>query len=188
MIGKWDKNFLTCFDVLLTNLLLLSILRAWHYFHWRLFGSPSIVHFCFVPCLNLLNIGLHNGESEKALLPDQLSRIRHCDCYLSQFDFSNNLMVDICFNLSKSVNHVSGIWNVSGPLMCIMYVDLNWQVRMCYEVPLCLCVKCLSGPLMCDSYFLSLLTSQYVLRSSALPLCIDFTVRMASFSALLLRG
>ena len=36
------------------------------------FGTLSVVHFRVVYCVNLLNIGLHNGESKKARLTDQV--------------------------------------------------------------------------------------------------------------------
>ena len=55
--------------------------------------------------------------------------------------FSNKLLIHSCCNYSKSGNHIS---------------DRVFE--------------CLSGILMCNSDFLSLLTSENMLRSSALPL------------------
>ena len=68
--------------------------------------------------------------------------MRHCDRYMPQFDFQKQLLIDNRWSISKvSITSALMILNVSQSFWCVMFIfDLNWQIRMCSEVSLRLCI------------------------------------------------
>ena len=121
--------------------LILANLIAWFLACNVFFEKLSIMHFCVVCFVNLVNI-VRNGESKNAWLTDQLFKWDTVTGNCISWTFSNYLLINFWGNIFESVNHVSDQGsNLSGPLMC--------------------------GEL----YLWNQLTSQNVLRSSASPLC-----------------
>ena len=101
-----------------------------------------IVHFRVVDYSNLKHWGAKGPNLKRHDWQIKCLSMKHSDRFLSQFDFfEQTIDWQQCSN-SKSANNISD------------HV-----------------FKFFTGPMMCNSYFLSLLARQNMLRSSASPLC-----------------
>ena len=69
---------------------------------------------------------------------------RECDWLLCRSDFSSKHLIDSWCNISKSVNCVFKC--LSGFPMCTLYIEVNWLVKMCCEVPLRFWVRIFWNP------------------------------------------
>ena len=133
------KNFWSCFCLADKYWSFLKL----EFFTCNIYWTHSIVHFFgVVCCVSLLTIEPQNSNSKKPWLKDQL------------FKYQTLLPVLASFQLFRTT-----FWHTSSVVflkVSIMYpikaqmslrafdffkiFDLNWQVRMCCEVPLRLCI------------------------------------------------
>ena len=132
------KNFEhSKFDVLLTNI---GHFECSKFLHVTFLGA--IVLFIFCRCLRWksFNMGCKLVNLKRHDWQINFSSIRRCSCFISTF--LNNLFTDTWCRISRKVNHVSDQdSNVSEDSWFVNFIlDLNWDVRMCCEVPLRLCV------------------------------------------------
>ena len=103
------------------------------------------VHFPFLLCKFLkiwaakwYNLKIHDWKRRNLKIHDwhiNFSSMRPCDRYLSQFDL-NKIFQDSWCSISESQSHLLSWFQISFGIR-----DLNWQFRMCCEVPLRFCVK-----------------------------------------------